>query len=166
MFQCHSLKSSHTCPLPQSPKDCSIHLCLFCCLAYRVIVNIFLFSFLNISCIFIFKFDLFYFIKFYLIFKLYNIVLILPNIKMNPPREYPCSPSWTLLPPPYPYPPSGSSQCTSPKHPAFFIVQLSHPYVTSGKTVALTRWTFVAKVMSLLLNMLSRLVGHNFPSKE
>ena len=38
MFQCHSPKSSHPLPLPQSPKDCSIHLCLFCCLAYRVIV--------------------------------------------------------------------------------------------------------------------------------
>ena len=41
---------------------------------------------------------------------------------------------------------------------AFFIVQLSHPYTTTGKTIALTRWTFVGKVMSLLLNMLSRLV--------
>ena len=41
---------------------------------------------------------------------------------------------------------------------AFFIVQLSHPYMTTGKTIALTRWTFVGKVMSLLLNMLSRLV--------
>ena len=41
---------------------------------------------------------------------------------------------------------------------AFFIVQLSHPYMTTGKTRALTRWTFVGKVMSLLLNMLSRLV--------
>ena len=40
----------------------------------------------------------------------------------------------------------------------FFIVQLSHPYVTTVKTVALTRWTFVSKVMSLLFNMLSRLV--------
>ena len=40
---------------------------------------------------------------------------------------------------------------------AFFIVQLSHPYMTTGKTIALTRWTFVGKVMSLLLNMLSRL---------
>ena len=37
MFQCHSPKPSHSLPLPQSPKDCSIHLCLFCCLAYRVI---------------------------------------------------------------------------------------------------------------------------------
>ena len=41
---------------------------------------------------------------------------------------------------------------------AFFTVQLSHPYMTTGKTIALTRWTFVGKVMSLLLNMLSRLV--------
>ena len=40
----------------------------------------------------------------------------------------------------------------------FFIVQLSHPYMTTGKTTALTRWTFVGKVMSLLFNMLSRLV--------
>ena len=43
-------------------------------------------------------------------------------------------------------------------HLAFFIVQLSHPYMTTGKTIALTRWTFVDKVMSLLYNMLSRLV--------
>ena len=41
---------------------------------------------------------------------------------------------------------------------AFFIVQLSHPYMTTGKTIALTRWTFVDKVMSLFLNTLSRLV--------
>ena len=43
-------------------------------------------------------------------------------------------------------------------HSAFFIVQLSHPYMTTGKTIALTGWTFVGKVMSLLFNMLSRLV--------
>ena len=41
---------------------------------------------------------------------------------------------------------------------AFFIVQLSHPYMTTGKTIALTKWTFVSKVMSLLFNMLSELV--------
>ena len=41
---------------------------------------------------------------------------------------------------------------------AFFIVYLSHPYMTTGKTIALTRWTFVGKVMSLLFNILSRLV--------
>ena len=40
----------------------------------------------------------------------------MPNIKMNPPQVYMCSPSWTLLPPPSPYHPSGSSQCTSPMH--------------------------------------------------
>ena len=44
------------------------------------------------------------------------------------------------------------------QHSAFFIVQLSHPYMTTGKTITLTRWTFVDKVMSLLFNMLSRLV--------
>ena len=42
MFQCHSPKSSHPLPLPQSPKDCSIHLCLFCCVAYRIVITIFL----------------------------------------------------------------------------------------------------------------------------
>ena len=41
---------------------------------------------------------------------------------------------------------------------AFFIVQLSHPYMTTGKTIALTRWTFVGKIISLLFNMLSRLI--------
>ena len=44
------------------------------------------------------------------------------------------------------------------RHSAFFIVQLSHPYKTTGKTIVLTRWTFVGKVMSLLFNILSRLV--------
>ena len=50
-------------------------------------------------------------------YLLYNIVLVLPYIKMNLPQVYMCSPSWTLLPPPSPYHPFGSSQCTSPKHP-------------------------------------------------
>ena len=50
---------------------------------------------------------------------------------------------------------------------AFFIVQLSHPYMTTGKTIAFTRQTFVGKVMSLLFNMLCSVGGgHNFPSKE
>ena len=44
------------------------------------------------------------------------------------------------------------------RHSAFFIVQLSHPYMTTRKTIALTRWTFVCKGMSLLFNMLPRLV--------
>ena len=51
-----------------------------------------------------------------------------------------------------------SSKASILQHSAFFIVQLSHPYMATGKTIALTRWTFVGKVMSLLLNMLSRLV--------
>ena len=51
-----------------------------------------------------------------------------------------------------------SSKTSILQHSAFFIVHLSHPYMTTGKTVALTRWTFVGKVMSLLFNMLSRLV--------
>ena len=42
MFQCYSLKSSHPCLIPQSPKVCSLHLCLFCCLTYKVIITIFL----------------------------------------------------------------------------------------------------------------------------
>ena len=49
---------------------------------------------------------------------------------------------------------------------AFFIVQLSHPYMTTGKTIALTRWTFVGKVMSLLFNMLSRLVITFLPRRK
>ena len=49
---------------------------------------------------------------------------------------------------------------------AFFTVQLSHPYITTGKTIALTRQTFVGKVMSLLLNMLSRLVITFFPRRD
>ena len=51
-----------------------------------------------------------------------------------------------------------SSKASILRHSAFFTVQLSHPYMTTGKTIALTRVTFVGKVMSLLLNMLSRLV--------
>ena len=51
-----------------------------------------------------------------------------------------------------------SSKASILRYSAFFIVQLSHPYMTNGKTIVLTRWSFVGKVMSLLLNMLSRLV--------
>ena len=52
------------------------------------------------------------------------------------------------------------------QHSAFFIVQLSHPCMTTGKTIALTRWTFVGKVMYLLFNMLSRLVITFFPRSK
>ena len=51
-----------------------------------------------------------------------------------------------------------SSKASILRHSALFIVQLSHPYMTTGKTIALTRWTFVDKLMSLLFNVLSRLV--------
>ena len=51
-----------------------------------------------------------------------------------------------------------SSKASILQRSAFFTVQLSHPYMTTGKTIVLTRWTFVNKVMSLLFNMLSRLV--------
>ena len=57
-----------------------------------------------------------------------------------------------------------SSKASNLQCSAFFIVQLSHPYMTAGKTIALTRWTFVDKVMSLLFNMLSRLVIIFLPS--
>ena len=51
-----------------------------------------------------------------------------------------------------------SSKASVLQHSAFFMVQLSHPYITTGKTTALTRWTFVSKVMSLFFDMLPRLV--------
>ena len=51
-----------------------------------------------------------------------------------------------------------SSKTSILQHSAFFVVQLSHPYMTTGKTIALTKLTFVGKVMSVLFNMLSRLV--------
>ena len=52
------------------------------------------------------------------------------------------------------------------QHSAFFIVELSHPYMTTGKTIALTRWTFVGKVISLLFNKLSRLVVSFLPRSK
>ena len=59
-----------------------------------------------------------------------------------------------------------SSKASILRHSAFFIVQLSHPYMTTGKTIALTRRTFVGKVMSLLFNMLSRLVTTFLPRSK
>ena len=58
------------------------------------------------------------------------------------------------------------SKTSNLQHSAFFMVQLSHPYMTTGKTIALTTWTFVSKVMSLLFNMLSRLVIVIFPRNK
>ena len=59
-----------------------------------------------------------------------------------------------------------SSKASILRRSAFFIVQLSHPYTTTGKTIALTRQTFVGKVMSLLFNMLSRLVITFVPRRK
>ena len=59
-----------------------------------------------------------------------------------------------------------SSKASMFWHSDFFILQLSHPYMTTGKTIALTRWTFVDKVMSLLFNMLSRLVTTFLPRSK
>ena len=56
-----------------------------------------------------------------------------------------------------------SSKASVLQHSAFFILQLSHPYTTTGKTITLTGWTFVGKVMSLLFNMLFRLVKTFLP---
>ena len=59
-----------------------------------------------------------------------------------------------------------SSKPSILRHSAFFIVQLSHPYMTTGKTIALTRWTFVGKITSLLFNKLSRLVIAFLPKSK
>ena len=59
-----------------------------------------------------------------------------------------------------------SSKASILRCSAFFTVQFSHPYMTTGKTIALTRWAFVGKVMSLLLNMLSRLVITFLPKSK
>ena len=59
-----------------------------------------------------------------------------------------------------------SSKASILQGSAFFTVQLSHPYMTTGKTIALTRWTYVGKVMSLLCNMLSRLVIYFLPRSK
>ena len=59
-----------------------------------------------------------------------------------------------------------SSKASILWHSAFFTVQLSHPYMTTGKTIAMTRWNFVGKVMSLLFNMLSRLVITFLPKSK
>ena len=57
-----------------------------------------------------------------------------------------------------------SSKASILQHSAFFTVQLSHPYMTTGKTMALTRWTFVGKVISLLFNMLSAAAAKSLQS--
>ena len=98
LFRLYSLDNS---PLPRSKKK-----------SINIKINL---KLIQVSSIFYLLFCFFF--NFYFIFKLYKIVLVLPNIKMNLPQVYMCSPSWTLLPPPSPYHPSRSSHCTSPKYP-------------------------------------------------
>ena len=71
-----------------------------------------------------------------------------------------------LVSPQCPAEPHSSSKASILQHSAFLIVQLSHPYMTTGKTIALMRQTFVGKVMSLLFNMLSRLVIFFLPRSK
>ena len=73
----------------------------------------------------------------------------------------PCSPRNSQESSPTPH-----SKASILQYSAFFLVQLSHLYMTTGKTIALTRWTFVGKVMSLLFNMLSRLVTGFLPRSK
>ena len=88
--------------------------CPFPVCPFLVLSNFFFFFPYLASCLYFFQYKFIYF-NWRLI--IYNIVLVLPYINMNPPRVYMSSPFWTPLPPPSPYHPSGSSQCTSPKHP-------------------------------------------------
>ena len=100
-----------------------------------------------------------------LFFLLYNTVLVLPYINMNLPRVYTCSQSWTPLPPPSPYHPSGSSQCTSPKHPVsciqprlaicflYDIIHVSVPFsqiITPSPSATETKILFYTSVSLLL----------------
>ena len=92
-----------------------------------------------------------FFFNFYFIFKLYIIVLILPNIKVNPPQVYMCSPSWTLLPPPSPYHPSGSS------HVSFLIMIFSEympkseiGYVCEKNSCSQRVWLLYLPTLTLL----------------
>ena len=87
-----------------------------------------------------------------------QILLHIPRlVSMNGLVGSPCSPRDSK---------ESSPKASILRRSAFFTVQLSHPYMTTGKTIALTRWTFVGKVMSLLFNMLSRLIITFHPSSK
>ena len=88
--------------------------------------------------------------------------MVLPNIKMNLPQVYMCSPTWTLLPPPSPYHPSGSSQCTSPKHPISCIEPgLATHFIYDIICISMPFWGFSC---SLSCSVLLSLFDHSNPS--
>ena len=127
-------------------------------------------------------FFLFCFFNFiYYFFLLYNTVLVLPYNNMNLPQVYMCSPSWTQLLPPSPYHPSGSSQCTSPKHPVScieprlairFLYDIIHvlmpfsqiippsPSPTESKRLFNTSVTLAVSHIGLSFNLLSKFYIH------
>ena len=208
MFQCYSLKSPHPHLLPQSPKVCSLHLCLFCCLAYGVIITIFLNSIRSVQ--------LLSWVQLFAtsrtaahqaslsitnsrsLLKLTSIESVMPSNHLIlcgplllPPSIFPSirvfSKESTLRTRWPKYWSLSFSISPSDEHPglisfrmdwldllavqgtlksllqhdsskasvlwrsAFFIVQLSHPYMTTGKTIALTRWTFVGIKIYVLI---------------
>ena len=88
--------------------------------------------------------------------------MVLPNIEMNLPQVYMCSPSWTLLPPPSPYHRSGSSQCTSPKHPVSCIEPgLATRFIYDIIRISMPFWGFSC---SLSCSFLLSLFDHSNPS--
>ena len=77
----------------------------------------------------------YFFILLFFFFLLYDTVLVLPYIDMNLPRVYMSSQSWTSLPPPSPYHPSGSSQCISPKHPVSCILIVAQKALINSTSI-------------------------------
>ena len=99
-----------------------------------------------------FLFFSFFFFLIYLFILLYNIVLVLPYINMNPPWVYTCSPSWSPLPPPSPYHPSGSSQCTSPSSIGWWVLVRPHQTAQGRKASEKTGLAQGAVVISICLS--------------
>ena len=98
-----------------------------------------------------------------------HIVLVLPYLNMNLPQLYMCSPSCTRLPPPSPYHPSGSSQCTSPKHPVSCIktgLAILFIYDIVHVSMPISQITPPSPTESLLFNVLSRVVITILPQSK
>ena len=108
-----------------------------------------IFKFTDVHCFLSFYFYLKIFFNFYFYFiLLYNTVLILPHIDMNPPRVYMSSQTWTPLPTPTPHHLSGSSPCTSPKHPVSCIEH---------------RWRFISYMIVYMFQCHSPKSSHPLP---